>query len=140
MTEGPTYRERAAHSMAVALVGWVTYRIVLATGLMYSGFASVTEDPATAALVERYSSLRGRVPAEAVVGYAGPSEPEPMHQMLARYTLAPLRLATSDAHDWVLVDLDSDTALAEYVAKARAKVLAHPRPGLAIVERWRGTP
>jgi len=125
--------------MAVALVGWVTYRVLLAAGLMYSGLASVG-DPATASLVERYSSLRGRVPAEAVVGYAGPSEPESMHQMLARYTLAPLRLATSDAHDWVLVDLDSDTALAEYVAKANAKVLAHPRPGLAIVERRRGTP
>jgi hypothetical protein len=139
LTLGPTYRERAARSMAVALVVWATYRIVLVTALLLSGFAS-TGDPAVAPLIERYSALSGRVPATGVVGYVGPTEPEPRHQMLARYALAPLPLATNDAYDRVLVDLDNDTALAEYAARAKARILVHPRPGLAIVERERRTP
>ena len=49
-------------------------------------------------------------------------------------------LAEGDSHQLVLVDLDDDAALATFVAKAGAKVLAHPRPGLAILERPRGTP
>ena len=110
-------------------------------GLALSGLVPAPTDPATGQLVERYSTLRGHVPRTGVaVGYVGPSEPEPGHQMLARYTLAPLLLAADDARDLVLVDLDSDTALAEYVARAKAKVLTHPRPGLAIIERPRRTP
>jgi hypothetical protein len=137
VTEGPTSRERAARNVAVALVAWATYRTVLATGLLLSGLASVSEDPAATALIERYATLQGRFPDE-VVGYAGPVEPEPRHQMVARYTLAPLLLAPDDAHRLVLVDLESDAALADYVAKAEARILVHPRPGLAIVERLRG--
>jgi hypothetical protein len=134
--EGSTYRERAVRNVAVALVAWVTYRTVLATGLLLSGLASVSEDPAAAQLIERYSTLRGQFPDD-IVGYAGPLEPEPRHQMVARYTLAPLLLAPDDAHRLVLVDLESDAALADYVAKVEARILVHPRPGLAIVERLR---
>jgi len=133
--------ERAHRGVAVLLVAWATSRIVLAMGLMLSGFAAATTDPATALLVERYSTLRDHLPGMGVtVGYAGPAEPISGRQMLARYTLAPLLLADDEAHQQVLVDLDSDTALAAFVAKAEAKVLAHPRPGLAIIDRPRRTP
>ena len=134
-------RERACRGLAVLLVAWATGRIVLAMGLMLSGFATATIDPETALLVERYGALREHVPGMgATVGYVGPTEPLPGHQMFARYMLAPILLANDDAHHLVLVDLDSDTALAEYVAKAEARVVAHPRPGLAIIDRPRGTP
>jgi hypothetical protein len=134
-------RERAARGLAILLVAWATSRIVVAMGLMLSGFAAVATDPATALLVERYSTLSEHVPGTGVtVGFVGPAEPMPGRQMLARYALAPLLLAEGDSHQLVLVDLDDDAALATFVAKAGAKVLAHPRPGLAILERPRGTP
>src|SRR5262245_22541266 len=120
VARGPTYRELAGRNLAVALVLWATYRVTLVTGLLLSGIMSAPGDPLVAPAVERYSTLKGRVPAAGVVGYFGPVEPEPGHQMMARYTLAPLLLAPDDAHDFVLVDLASDAALSEYVAKARA--------------------
>ena len=133
-------RERASRGLAILLVAWATGRIVVAMGLMLSGFAAATIDPETAALVERYSTLREHLPATGVtVGYLGTAEPMSGRQMLARYALAPLLLADSDAHELLLVDLDSDTALDEFVMKAEARVLAHPRPGLAIVDRPRET-
>jgi hypothetical protein len=108
---------------------------------MLSGFAAVATDPATACSSNDYSTLSDHVPGTGVtVGFVGPAEPMPGRQMLARYALAPLLLAEGDSHQLVLVDLDDDAALATFVAKAGAKVLAHPRPGLAILERPRGTP
>ena len=136
----PTSRDRAARTMAITVVAWATYRVVLVTGFMLSGLAPVTGDPAIDPLVERYSTLIGRTPGAGVVGYFGVPETEPRRQMLARYALAPLLLATTDAHDVVLVDLESDAALEDYVSMVRAKVLTHPRPGLAMVERPRPAP
>jgi hypothetical protein len=135
VTERPGYRERAAHNLAAALVLWVAYRIGLVTTLLLTGLAPPPDDPFVAPAIERYGTLRGHVRNTGIVGYVGPTEPEPGHQMMARYTLAPLLLAPEDAHDLVVVDLDSDAALAKYVESAPATVLVHPRPGLAIVER-----
>jgi hypothetical protein len=140
VTSGPTYRERAARNLAAVLVAWATYRIVVVTGLMLTGVISAPADPMVAAAVERYSSLKGHVPTTGTVGYVGPTEPEPGHQMLARYILAPIPVAPDDAHDLVLVDLDNDAALAQYLARTKATVLVHPRPGLAIIERAQRAP
>ena len=137
MTRGLTIRQRAARTMAVALVVWVTSRVAVALGLLVSGFATLSADPAVARLIERYGTLHGRVQG-ATVGYVGPAGPDEsvrMRQMLARYTLAPLLVDASDSHRLVLLDLESDAALNTYLERTRARVRAHPRPGLAIVER-----
>jgi hypothetical protein len=138
VTQEPTYRERAARNLAAGLVLWVGYRIGVVTTLLFTGLAPAPADPFVAPAIERYGTLRNHVPQGGVVGYVGPTEPESGHQMTARYALAPLLLAPDEAHDLVLVDLDSDAALAEYVAKAAATVVAHPRPGLAIIKRQHG--
>ena len=142
MTRGLSIRERAARTIAVALVVWVTSRIAVALGLLVSGFATLSADPAVAGLIERYGTLDGHVQGATIgyVGPAGPAESVLRRQMLARYTLAPLLVDASESHRLVLVDLESDAALDAYLERTRARARAHPRPGLAIVERPGSTP
>ena len=136
MERARSLRSSAARGLAMALVLWGLYRFSIVAVVIFAGAGPRALDPMTAeALFQRYSALRGHVPAETILGYAGPPDSAPMRQMVARYSLAPVLLDTTDARRLVLVDLESDAALADYIAKVQAVVRVHPRPGLAIVER-----
>jgi hypothetical protein len=95
-------------------------------------------------LAERYSTLKGTVASTTPIGYATPIQPtDPawhMRQMLARYATAPTTLDGRDIHALALADFDTDEALAAYIAKVGGTLLAHPRPGLAIVRKSLNTP
>jgi hypothetical protein len=132
-----TFRERAAGTAAVAVVFWAATRVTIALTVFLAGLIVSAADPAIAPLVERYGTLRGHLP-RTRIGYFGPAGstvPLLRRQMLARYTLAPALVDSSDAHELVLVDLDDDDALAVYVNRTGGHVRLHPRPGLALVER-----
>jgi hypothetical protein len=121
----------------MALVMWGVYRFGIVAALIFGGAEPHVFEPAivTEALLQRYNSLNIEVPAETILGYAGSPDAGPMQQMVARYALTPVLLDATDARRLVLVDFESDAAMAEYVAKVQGVVRVHHRPGLAIVER-----
>ena len=120
------------------LVGAVTLAAAL-SGLRVAHGAPSARNASVDVLIARFESIRHEVPRSVVMGYASglpPTDPAfLMRQMLARYVLAPARLDVADAHPLVLADFESDAALIAYVTTIRGTLRAHPRAGLAVVER-----
>jgi hypothetical protein len=88
---------------------------------------------------DRFGSLKGSVAGTASIGFAtefGANTAEhKVRQMAAQSVLAPVTLDVHDQHLLVVADFDEDSALYTYLRRVGGTLLAHPRPGLALLER-----